>query len=153
MQLKTNKHNEWTPLEGDGDFRSEESIDLLSNLMWQLIRHLVYFESIKNSLSINQHQIHHHHVWLPPRVTYPHQRLVGSNRHCILTSSTNRNRSTSRSFASAVSTKPPFYIICTAINFWPDTFQPKCGQQPEASPVSPAARFCNNQTIHGCMIP
>ncbi len=28
-QLKANKHNEWTPLEGDGDFRSEESIDLL----------------------------------------------------------------------------------------------------------------------------
>ncbi len=29
MQLKANKHNEWTPLEGDGDFRSEESINLL----------------------------------------------------------------------------------------------------------------------------
>ena len=28
-QLKANKHNEWTPLEGDGDFRSDESIDLL----------------------------------------------------------------------------------------------------------------------------
>jgi len=28
-QLKANKHNEWTPLEGDGDFRSEESINLL----------------------------------------------------------------------------------------------------------------------------
>jgi len=28
-QLKANKHNEWTPLEGDGDFRSKESIDLL----------------------------------------------------------------------------------------------------------------------------
>lgn len=28
-QLKTNKHNEWTPLEGDGDFRSDECIDLL----------------------------------------------------------------------------------------------------------------------------
>ncbi len=28
-QLKTNKHNEWTPLEGDGDFRSDESINLL----------------------------------------------------------------------------------------------------------------------------
>lgn len=28
-QLKANKNNEWTPLEGDGDFRSEESIDLL----------------------------------------------------------------------------------------------------------------------------
>lgn len=28
-QLKENKHNEWTPLEGDGDFRSDESINLL----------------------------------------------------------------------------------------------------------------------------
>jgi len=29
MQLKANKHNEWSPLEGDGDFRSDECIDLL----------------------------------------------------------------------------------------------------------------------------
>lgn len=28
-QLKTNQHNEWEPLEGDGDFRSEECIKLL----------------------------------------------------------------------------------------------------------------------------
>jgi len=28
-QLKANKNNEWTPLEGDGDFRSDESINLL----------------------------------------------------------------------------------------------------------------------------
>jgi hypothetical protein len=28
-QLKTNKHNEWTPLEGDGDFRSDECMKLL----------------------------------------------------------------------------------------------------------------------------
>lgn len=28
-QLKANKHNEWTPLEGDGDFRSDECIMLL----------------------------------------------------------------------------------------------------------------------------
>ena len=28
-QLKANKHNEWTPLEGDGDFRSDECIKLL----------------------------------------------------------------------------------------------------------------------------
>jgi hypothetical protein len=28
-KLKANKHNEWSPLDGDGDFRSEESIDLL----------------------------------------------------------------------------------------------------------------------------
>src|SRR3989344_2232222 len=29
MQLKANKHNEWAPLEGDGDFRSDECIALL----------------------------------------------------------------------------------------------------------------------------
>jgi hypothetical protein len=28
-QLKANKHNEWTPLNGDGDFRSDESVNLL----------------------------------------------------------------------------------------------------------------------------
>ncbi len=28
-QLKANRHNEWTPLEGDGDFRSDECVDLL----------------------------------------------------------------------------------------------------------------------------
>lgn len=28
-QLKDNKHNEWAPLEGDGDFRSEECVELL----------------------------------------------------------------------------------------------------------------------------
>ena len=29
QQLRANKHNEWTPLEGDGDFRSDECISLL----------------------------------------------------------------------------------------------------------------------------
>jgi hypothetical protein len=29
LQLRANKHNEWTPLEGDGDFRSEECVELL----------------------------------------------------------------------------------------------------------------------------
>lgn len=29
QQLRTNKNNEWTPLEGDGDFRSAECVDLL----------------------------------------------------------------------------------------------------------------------------
>jgi hypothetical protein len=29
QQLKANKHNEWTPLEGDGDFRSDECVSLL----------------------------------------------------------------------------------------------------------------------------
>jgi len=28
-QLKANKHNEWTPLKGDGDFRSDECVNLL----------------------------------------------------------------------------------------------------------------------------
>lgn len=28
-QLKANKHNEWEPLEGDGDFRSKECVELL----------------------------------------------------------------------------------------------------------------------------
>ena len=28
-QLKANKHNEWTPLEGEGDFRSDECISIL----------------------------------------------------------------------------------------------------------------------------
>lgn len=28
-QLKANKNNEWSPMDGDGDFRSEESIELL----------------------------------------------------------------------------------------------------------------------------
>jgi len=28
-QLKANKNNEWTPMEGDGDFRNEESVELL----------------------------------------------------------------------------------------------------------------------------
>ncbi len=28
-QLKANKHNEWTPLEGEGDFRSDECVNLL----------------------------------------------------------------------------------------------------------------------------
>jgi hypothetical protein len=29
QQLKENKHNEWSPLNGDGDFRSDESVELL----------------------------------------------------------------------------------------------------------------------------
>jgi len=29
LQLKTNKNNDWTPLEGDGDFRSDECVELL----------------------------------------------------------------------------------------------------------------------------
>ena len=29
LQLKANKNNEWTPLDGDGDFRSDECVELL----------------------------------------------------------------------------------------------------------------------------
>ncbi|PIR47207.1 MAG: DNA methyltransferase [Candidatus Vogelbacteria bacterium CG10_big_fil_rev_8_21_14_0_10_45_14] len=29
LQLKANKNNEWTPLEGDGDFKSDECVELL----------------------------------------------------------------------------------------------------------------------------
>lgn len=29
LQLKANKNNEWTPLKGDGDFRSQEAVELL----------------------------------------------------------------------------------------------------------------------------
>ena len=29
LQLKENKHNEWSPLDDDGDFRSDESVSLL----------------------------------------------------------------------------------------------------------------------------
>lgn len=54
-QLKANKNNEWTPLEGDGDFRSEESVDLLKksdivvtnppfSLFREYIKQLVDFE-------------------------------------------------------------------------------------------------------------
>ena len=30
LQLRENKHNEWTPLEGNGDFRSDECIEMLN---------------------------------------------------------------------------------------------------------------------------
>lgn len=54
-QLKANKNNEWTPLEGDGDFRSEESVNLLKksdivvtnppfSLFREYIKQLVEFE-------------------------------------------------------------------------------------------------------------
>ncbi len=55
QQLKANKHNEWTPLEGDGDFRSNECINLLKqsdivvtnppfSLFREYIKQLVDFE-------------------------------------------------------------------------------------------------------------
>lgn len=36
-QLKANKNNEWSPLEGEGDFRSAESIELLKQAPWDLM--------------------------------------------------------------------------------------------------------------------
>ena len=61
LQLKQNKQNEWTPLEGDGDFRSAESISLLKqsdivitnppfSLFREYIKQLVEFD--KNFLII-----------------------------------------------------------------------------------------------------
>jgi len=61
LQLKENKHNEWEPLDGNGDFRSEESISLLKqadivitnppfSLFRDYIRQLVNYE--KNFLII-----------------------------------------------------------------------------------------------------
>ncbi len=55
LQLKHNKQNEWTPLNGDGDFRSDEAISLLKqsdivvtnppfSLFRQYIRQLVEYE-------------------------------------------------------------------------------------------------------------
>jgi len=57
LQLKQNKNNEWTPLEGDGDFRSNESIELLKqadvvitnppfSLFRDYIKQLVEFDKI-----------------------------------------------------------------------------------------------------------
>jgi len=55
LQLRQNKKNEWTPLDGDGDFRSAESIELLQqadfvitnppfSLFREFIRQLVDYE-------------------------------------------------------------------------------------------------------------
>lgn len=54
-QLKLNKHNEWSPLEGDGDFRSNECIDLLKqsdivvtnppfSLFKEFVKQLFYYD-------------------------------------------------------------------------------------------------------------
>lgn len=54
-QLKANKHNEWSPLEGDGDFRSDECIKLLKqsdivvtnppfSLFREYVKHLVDYD-------------------------------------------------------------------------------------------------------------
>jgi hypothetical protein len=60
-QLKANKHNEWTPLEGSGDFRSDECIKLLkqsdivvTNPPFSLFREYVkqLFEQNKNFVII-----------------------------------------------------------------------------------------------------
>lgn len=48
IQLRENKHNEWIPIEGDGDFRSKESKELLkqadivvTNPPWSLFREYI----------------------------------------------------------------------------------------------------------------
>jgi len=60
-QLKANKNNEWTPLEGDGDFRSDECINLLeqsdivvTNPPFSLLREYIkqLFDYKKNFLII-----------------------------------------------------------------------------------------------------
>jgi len=54
-QLKVNKHNEWTPLEGDGDFRSDECVELLKqadivvtnppfSLFREYVKQLVFYD-------------------------------------------------------------------------------------------------------------
>ena len=67
IQLKANKKNEWAPLEGDGDFRSDESISLLKqsdivvtnppfSLFREYIRQLVDYD--KKFLIIHYHDHH-----------------------------------------------------------------------------------------------
>jgi len=55
-QLKANKNNEWAPLEGDGDFRSEESIDLLkqSNIVVTNPPFSLFREYIKQLVDYNK---------------------------------------------------------------------------------------------------
>jgi Adenine-specific methyltransferase EcoRI len=55
-QLKANKHNEWSPLEGDGDFRSEECIELLeqSDIIVTNPPFSLFREYIKQLVSYNK---------------------------------------------------------------------------------------------------
>ncbi len=87
-QLKDNKHNEWTPLEGDGDFRSQECIELLkesdivvTNPPFSLFREYIkqLFDYNKKFLIIGNMNaitykevfplIMHNKLWLGPSIT------------------------------------------------------------------------------------
>ncbi len=88
-QLKTNKHNEWAPLDGDGDFRSEECINLLQQsdivvtnppfslfrkyYFKQLIEHKKKFVIIGNINAVTYKEvfplIKNNKVWLGPSIT------------------------------------------------------------------------------------
>jgi hypothetical protein len=88
LQLKANKHNEWTPLEGDGDFRSEECIQLLEQsdivvtnppfslfreYITQLFEHKKQFLIIGNLNAITYKEIfpmiQKNKVWLGPSIS------------------------------------------------------------------------------------
>jgi hypothetical protein len=87
-QLKTNRHNEWMPLEGDGDFRSDESINLLKqsdivvtnppfSLFREYIKQLIDYDKkfliIGNINAITYKEcfklIKNNKVWLGPSIT------------------------------------------------------------------------------------
>jgi hypothetical protein len=95
-QLKANKNNEWTPLEGDGDFRSDECVELLkqsdivvTNPPFSLFREYItqLFEYKKSFLIIgNQNAITYKEIfplikgdkiWLGPTMN-------GSNRWFVV---------------------------------------------------------------------
>ncbi|MCX6717736.1 MAG: DNA methyltransferase, partial [Candidatus Taylorbacteria bacterium] len=88
QQLKANKHNEWMPLEGDGDFRSDECVELLKqsdivvtnppfSLFRQYIKQLVDFNKkfviIGNLNAITYKEvfplIQKNIVWLGPSIS------------------------------------------------------------------------------------
>ena len=88
LQLKENKHNEWTPLEGDGDFRSDECINLLkqsdivvTNPPFSLFREYIkqLFDYSKNIVIIGNMnaitykeifpKIKENKLWLGPSIT------------------------------------------------------------------------------------
>jgi len=88
MQLKKNKHNEWAPLEGEGDFRSDECVDLLKQsdivitnppfslfrqYIKQLFDHNKKFAIIGNMNAITYKEIFpkikENEVWLGPSIS------------------------------------------------------------------------------------
>lgn len=88
MQLKANKNNEWEPLDGDGDFRSDECVELLKQsdivvtnppfslfreYVAQLVEYGKKFSIIGNINAITYKEvfplIKENRVWLGPSVT------------------------------------------------------------------------------------